>query len=177
MDIFIIETKDSMNVDINLLSEFQYQEFKDKGKFMDHCFSYLMVDRILSNLYDISNREIEFVSGKPFLETREKYFSISHSGEYIVLAFSDVDCGVDIEKIKERDFKSISKRMKFKCGTKEDFYYEWTKYESEYKLSLSPKYTKQFRYEDYVVSASTPNKQETFELYIQNGNNFSNLQV
>ncbi len=177
MDIFIIETKDSKNVDISLLKEFQKQDFKNEGKLLEHCFSYLMVDRILSNLYDISNREIEFFSGKPFLKTREKYFSISHSGEYITLAFSDYDCGIDIEKIKERDFSAISKRMGFKSDSKEDFYYEWTKYESEYKLSISPKYTKQFRYEDYVISASTEYQQEKFELYIQNGNNFSNVQI
>ena len=177
MDIFIIETKDSKNVDINLLKEFQYQEFKNESKFLEHCFSYLMVDRILNNLYDISNREIEFVSGKPFLKTREKYFSISHSGEYIVLAFSDRDCGIDIEEIKERNFAAISKRMGFKSDSKEDFYCEWTKYESEYKLSISPKFTKQFRYENYVISASVPYEQEKFELYIQNGNNFSNVQI
>ena len=177
MDIFIIETKDSKNFDINLLKEFRKKEFKNECKFLEHCFSYLMVDRILSNLYDISNREIEFLSGKPFLKTREKYFSISHSEEYIALAFSDKDCGIDIEKIKERDFSSISKRMGFKSDSKEDFYYEWTKYESEFKLSSPQKYTKQFKYEDYVISASTEYQQEKFELYIQNGNNFSNVQI
>lgn len=177
MDIFIIETKDSKNVDINLLKEFQYHEFKNEGKCLEHCFSYLMVDRILTNLYNISEKEIEFISGKPFLKTREKYLSISHSGEYIALAFSDNDCGIDIEEIKERDFQSISERMGFNCNSKEDFYYEWTKYESEYKLSVFPKYTKQLRYENYVISVSMPCEHEKFELYIQNGNNFSNVQI
>lgn len=177
MDIFIIEKKDSKNVDIDLLKEFQKQKFKNEGKFLEHSFSYLILDRILSNLYNIENREIELVSGKPFLKTKEKYFSISHSGEYIAIAFSDCDCGIDIEEIKERDFRAISKRMGFKSGSKDEFYYNWTKYESEYKLSISPKYTKQFKYENYVISVSTPNKQEKFELYIQSGNNFSNLQI
>ena len=39
--------------------------------------------------------------GKPFLTGRAKqvHFNLSHSGEYVVCAFSDSEIGVDIEKI------------------------------------------------------------------------------
>ena len=62
------------------------------------------------------------------------FFQISHSEDLIALAFSDTDCGVDIEKIKPRDYKKVSSRMKFECETLEDFYFEWTKFEAKYKL-------------------------------------------
>lgn len=177
MDIFIFKTADAKNIDLELLNSFKKREFRNEDKFFEHSYSYLMADRILKNFYNIENREMELVNGKPFLKTREKYFGISHSGEYIALVFSDSDCSIDIEKIKERDYKAVSKRMGFNTHTLEEFYFAWTKYESEYKLSHGEKYTSQFKFEEYAVSVSSHNKSEKFELYIQNGNNFSNSEV
>ena len=71
--------------------------------------------------------------GKPyFSEIPELHFSISHSEELIAIAFSDSNCGVDIEKIKLREFKRIADRMKFNAETLGEFYQEWTKYEATY---------------------------------------------
>lgn len=78
-----------------------------------------MVDRILRDFYGIEDRDIVFNGKKPFLKNRKKFFSVSHSNDFIALAFSDYDCGVDIEKIKIREFEDISKRMGFKCNTLE----------------------------------------------------------
>ena len=133
-----------------------------------------MVDRILRDFYQIENREIVFNGKKPFLKTREKFFSISHSNDYIALAFSDYDCGIDIEKIKLREFEEISKRMGFKCATLEDFYNEWTKYEAEYKLGKPAQKFKKVHIEDYILTAASVNVQEEFEIYIQSGEVFPN---
>ena len=177
MDIFVIEIIDADNVHMRLLKEFQKKEISDPKKFNQHCLSYLMVDRILRDFYNIENREIIFIGKKPFLSTREKFFSISHSGEYIALAFSDYDCGIDIEKIKLRNFEEISQRMGFHCSTLEDFYREWTKYEAEYKLGKPAQRFKKFRFEDYTITAASVNINEDFEIYIQNGNVFPNANV
>ncbi len=169
MDIFIIKILDADNIHKELLKSFQKKEISNSKKWNEHCLSYLMIDRILKDFYQIENREVIFIGKKPFLKTREKFFSISHSNDFIALAFSNYDCGIDIEKIKLREFEEISKRMSFKCNTLEEFYNEWTKYEAEYKLGKPAQKFKKFRLNDYVITAASVNIQEDFEIYIQNG--------
>lgn len=175
MDIFIIKISDADNIKPELLEEFRHKDFKDLKKQKEHCFSYLMADRILKGVYNIENRELDFLNGKPYLKTRKKYLSISHSCEYLVIAFSDNNCGVDIEKIKNRNYVSISKRMNFNADNLEDFYKEWTKYEAEYKLGEEAKSIMQTDYDDYMITAVSSNIQEKFDIYIQNGEEFPNL--
>ena len=175
MDIFIIEVIDADNVHKELLKEFQKKEISDEKKWNQHCLSYLMTDRILREFYGIENREIVFNGKKPFLKSREKFFSISHCEDYIALCFSDYDCGIDIEKIKLRNFEEISGRMGFKCNTLEEFYNEWTKYEAEYKLGKPAQKFRKLHFEDYIITAASVNINEEFEIYIQNGNVFPNV--
>lgn len=177
MDIFIIETSDSDNINDELLYKFQKKEISNRNVRKTHSLAYLMLDRILRDFYKIENREIVFENKKPLLKTREKYFSISHSREYIAICFSDNDCGIDIEKIIERDYKSIAERMEFECNSLEEFYYVWTKFESDYKLGIPAQSHKQFKYENYIITASCSNENENFEIYIQSGNEFPNLKA
>ena len=174
MDIFVIEIVDADNVHMDLLKQFQKKEISNPKKWNEHCFSYLMVDRILRDFYGIENREIIFNGKKPFLKSREKFFSISHSNDFIALGFSNYDCGIDIEKIKLRDFGEISKRMGFKCNTLEEFYNEWTKYEAEYKLGKPAQKFKKYHFDEYIITAASVNIQEEFEIYIQSGEVFPN---
>lgn len=175
MDVFLIEVIDADNVHMELLREFQKREISNSKKWNEHCLSYLMVDRILRDFYQIENREVVFTGKKPFLKTREKFFSISHCEDYIALAFSDYDCGIDIEKIKLRDFGAISKRMGFQCNTLEEFYNAWTRYEAEYKLGKPAQKFKKFNIDEHVITASSVNINEEFEIYIQSGNVFPNV--
>ena len=87
---------------------------------------------------------------------------------FIALAFSDYNCGIDIEEIKLRDFNNIAKRMGFVCQTLGEFYDCWTRYEAEYKLSVPSQKTKTFKMEDYSLSAASTNVKEEFEIYMQN---------
>ena len=175
MDIFVVKFSDADNVKPELLLEFGHTEFTNKKKEKEHCFAYLMLDRILKEVYKIQNREIEFVNKKPYLKTRELFFSISHSKEYLALCFSKSECGIDIEEIFQRDFVSISKRMNFTSKTLEEFYYNWTKYEAEYKLGVESKNIMQTELENYIITAVSENPKEAFEIYIQNGEEFPNL--
>jgi len=168
MDIFVINIDCSENIEPDLLKSFQKKAFSSDVKLKEHSLAYLMLDRILREVYAVENREIEYKDKKPYLKNKKKFFSISHSNEYIVLAFSDYECGVDIEEIKERDFQAISKRMKFNSATLEEFYVDWTKYEAEYKLGEKAQGTKCFKLEDYMIFACSNNKKEKFELFIQN---------
>ncbi len=175
MEIFVINSSDSKNISHDLLEKYKYKEFSNNTKLNEHCLSYLMLDRILKEVYHIENREIEFVNSKPYLKTKETFFSISHSKDYVAIAFSDSECGIDIEKTVERDFKAISERMDFQSTTLEEFYQNWTKYEAEYKLGIKGESIYQSNYDGYFITAVSSNSQETFELFIQNGEKFPNL--
>ena len=169
MDIFVIEIVDADNVHMELLKEFQKKEISDPEKWNAHCFSYLMVDRVLREFYKIEDREIVFDGKKPVLKNGTKHFSISHSGKFAALAFSDYNCGIDIEEVKLREFEKISKRMGFKCETLEDFYKAWTKYEADYKLSVPAQKNKYYNIADYALTVSSVNVKEEFNIWIDAG--------
>ena len=175
MDIFVIELKTSDNIETSLLEQYKKKEFSDESKYKGHCLCYLMADRILKNFYGLENAEVFLSDKKPYIKNSKKFLSISHSGEYAIIAFSDSKCGVDIEEMKDRDFVSISKRMGFSSATLEEFYFNWTKYEAEYKLAESCKSEYYFRYENYAATCVSENQNEEFQIYFQTGNVFPNL--
>ena len=111
------------------------------------------------------NPVVEFINEKPVLKDNKKYFSISHSGDYIVLGFSEHDCGIDIEKIKPRDYKKISERMNFKSNSLKEFYLNWTEYEAKYKLGLKSQSAYSFEIPDYIITAVDGYKDEKYEVY------------
>ena len=110
-----------------------------------------------------------FENGKPMLLDGGKHFSISHSDEMIAIAFSDSNCGVDIEKIRLREFTTISERMGFEANTLGEFYEEWTKYEAVYKLGKETEYgsVAYFDLDDYALTATSEDPCEDFELFMQ----------
>lgn len=169
MDIFIIEISNVEKVKSETLKQFQKKDISDEKKLKEHCLAYLLVDKFLDEVYNIKSREIIFEDGKPILIDGGKHFSISHSEDLIALAFSDSNCGVDIEKIKLREFKKIAERMKFEAETLGDFYQEWTKYEALYKLGkdVDCGSVANFELDDYALSAVSENPCEEFELYFQ----------
>ena len=72
-------------------------------------------------------------TGKPFYQNGP-HFNVSHSGQYIVMAVSNKDIGVDIEENKEKDMSMLirifneaeAKMIKEHA----DFYYLWCAKES-----------------------------------------------
>lgn len=82
-----------------------------------HEYSHALRSQILSLYTGIPENELEFGTGehgKPYLRQREDiFFSMSHSGQYIVFLFStSVPVGIDIEK-SDRNIKTdrIADRM------------------------------------------------------------------
>ena len=82
----------------------------------------------------LSKEPIKFNdTGKPFYENGP-HFNVSHSGQYIVMAVSNKDIGVDIEENKEKDMSALirifndaeAKMIKEHA----DFYYLWCAKES-----------------------------------------------
>ena len=164
MDIFVISKDKAEFVSEELLSQFGYKEYRNKAQKKIHQFSYLMIERILENFYKIQNREL-INDKKPVLKSREKYISLSHSGEYIVITFSDSNCGVDIEQVKQREYEKISERMNFSSKSLKEFYLNWTEYEAVYKLGEAPRKIKKIEIPEYIITAASSNYDEKFEVY------------
>ena len=169
MEIFIVEINSAKKIKPETLKQFQKKEITDEEKWKSHCLSYLLVDKFLDEVYGIKSREIVFEEGKPILIDGGKHFSISHSKDLIALAFSDSNCGVDIEKIELREFKKIAERMKFEAETLGEFYEEWTKYEAMYKLGKNIDYGSIacFDLENYALTAVSEDPCEEYEIYFQ----------
>lgn len=165
MDIFVVKISEAENVGMELLKKFQKKEISDSEALVRHCFSYLMADKILKEVYKIEDREVVFNGKKPVLKNGQKSFSISHSKDFIALAFSDFNCGVDIEKVLPRDFEKIAHRMRFRIFSLKEFYQAWTKFEAEYKLAEEAKCSKFFEIDDYMITAVSSNLDESFNLY------------
>ena len=170
MEIFIVEIGNVDKVKPETLKLYQKKDISDEEKLKIHCLSYLLVDKFLEEVYGIKSREVVFEDGKPILIDGGKHFSISHSQDLIAIAFSDSNCGVDIEKIKLREFKKIAERMKFEAETLGEFYEEWTKYEAMFKLGKNIEYgsVANFDLEDYALSAVSEDPCEEYEIYFQN---------
>lgn len=169
MEIFLIQTDVINKIPDDILYKFKHKKITVEQKLKIHCLAYLMTDKILDAVYNITNRNLVFAGEKPCLKTGEKYFSLSHSGNYIAICFSDSNCGIDIEKTKPRNYQTISDRMGFNSNTLDEFYMNWTKFEAEYKLGKSATaqmyYT--FRFEEYMLTAVSENEKEKIQLYFQ----------
>ena len=130
-------------------------------------------------------------TGKPFFE-KGPFFNVSHSGQYIVMAVSSREIGVDIEECIEKDMSSLirifneaeAKMIKEHA----DFYYLWGAKESLIKcigssinkikeipsLPLNGIKTykgkdyqcKSFVYDKHIVSLTRESKEE-FEVKIE----------
>ncbi|MBQ3100799.1 MAG: 4'-phosphopantetheinyl transferase superfamily protein [Clostridia bacterium] len=78
--------------------------FAEKNDQIDpHSHGRNMLNGILKKAYPGSNEPIisKNENGKPFIQNYPEFcFNISHSGEWTVLAVSDQEIGVDIQKIK-----------------------------------------------------------------------------
>lgn len=165
MDIFAIKITNTENIDKTNLKQFEKKKISDEKKWLTHCLTYFMADKILNDVYKIKNCEIIYENNKPIIKDCNKKLSVSHSENFITLAFSDAECGIDIEKIKQRDYKKIAERMKFNCNNEIEFYQEWTKYEAEYKLGQKPQSLKFCKIDDYILCVVSSQEKEEFNLY------------
>ena len=75
-------------------------------------------------------------SGKPLFPNREDLkVSLSHSGEYLIIAISSEEVGVDIQEKKAVDFQAIATRYGFSAQTQDEFYAKFTLAEASAKHS------------------------------------------
>lgn len=84
-------------------------------------------------------------NGKPYLKDSTVHFSLSHSGDYILLAVSDREIGADIQEKQPKDFVKLANRFfapeeaqymeTLKPEVQQDYFYHlWTAKEACTKL-------------------------------------------
>lgn len=82
--------------------------------------------------------------GKPFAKDDKTFFSVAHTQDLIVVVFSNLNVGVDLEKHKnnvnlDKLIKRISSCEDISISKLEQFYDLWTKKEAVFKLNGNEK--------------------------------------
>lgn len=73
----------------------------------------IAIKHILKTESDFDETDVQYDSlGKPFLQNKrgeKAYISLSHSGDFVVCAISDMAVGADVEKIRKVNLKTTEK--------------------------------------------------------------------
>ncbi len=143
MEIYYINSENFLKThDTDFLKKFAGEkEFKSMKRFVQHSLGRYLVKTVAEQVYAVVNTEILIENDKPKFKNSSLNFSISHSGKYIVVAFDEEECGLDIEEMKTRELEPLSKRYEKEFLTLEDFYKFWTNYEAEIKLQQPAKWS------------------------------------
>ena len=117
-----------------------------------------LAKQIAEVFYDVKNSEIIVENEKPKFKNSELCFNISHSKDIIAVAFDIMPLGLDIEYMKERDFKTLLERYNINSDSKDLFYQFWTEYEAEIKIQAETKQKIRFKLlPDYMLSLFSSN--------------------
>lgn len=105
----------------------------ESDKFIEYCYGQYRL--IMKNYGADLPEKVEIVrekGKKPRLNVDEAHFSLSHSDGVVMAGFSHAPIGVDIERVREIDFKTISF---IEADGVEDFFKKWTERESYVKFT------------------------------------------
>ncbi|MDE6302951.1 MAG: hypothetical protein K2M36_05135, partial [Clostridia bacterium] len=103
----------------------------DSDKFVKYCYNYYR--DIIGN--DDLPRSINIIreeGKKPYLDTDDVHFNLSHSRGAVMLGLSHTEIGVDIEKVRPIDFKKFDF---IEAEGEEEFFEKWTERESYLKFT------------------------------------------
>ena len=141
MNIYYIDIKKfKQNHDRKFISRYADKEFKNEKRFYEYAIGRYLVKSVAKKFYKVEDCEIIINdNSKPIFKNSDLNFSLSHSKDYAVACFDINQCGIDIEFIKDRNFKKISQYYGENIETSEEFYQYWTLKEASYKLGQKVK--------------------------------------
>ena len=140
MEIFYLNLKTFINAlpaqEVETLLTTYGRHFSSKKRRVEYALGRYLVKNIAKKFYDLENVEIGVKNNKPFFLNQDLNFSISHSKDIVLVAFSKHLIGADVEFMRKRDFCSILARLNIveENPTCENFYKHWTAYEAKIKL-------------------------------------------
>ncbi len=136
----------NLNIDEDVskyLPDSRIEKIKKLQKEQDKKLSYgasLLIDKFVLN--GDKNAYFLHSDGKPYT-SNDVNFSVSHSGDYVAIAVSDKEVGIDIQKCNKRNFHRLAKFVfhenevnLLNCADDklETFFELWTKKEAFLKL-------------------------------------------
>lgn len=78
-------------------------------------------------------------NGAPYFSGKNMpYVSVSHSGSYVVAAVSHAPVGIDVQLLKDIDFKQVSARFNMEASDKNDFLNKFAAAEAKTKALRVP---------------------------------------
>ena len=120
-----------------------------------------IVKEVARIFYNVNDTEIIIENNKPKFKNADLCFNISHSNNIVAVAFDVLPLGLDVEYIKERNFKLLLERYNIASNDKEFFYQFWTEYEASIKIQDEIKQKLCFKLkEDYMLSLFSSNPDE-----------------
>ncbi|MBQ7450570.1 hypothetical protein IJS77_04065 [bacterium] len=157
MKIFYIDIEETKKkISKTELNKYADIELKSEKRFFEYTLGRFLVKNVAKNIYNIDDEIILNQSGKPQFKNNGIYFSISHTKGLVAVCFDETPCGIDIEFMKERNLKEVSKYYGIKFDNIEKFYKFWTKQEAVYKLNDDVKdfYSEKFLDKYYLTVVS-----------------------
>ena len=85
--------------------------FRNELKTRQSVIGELLLSNLLDKYYNLDYNDLEFKfnkDNKPFIVNNNIFYNISHSSNYVITVVSDKEIGIDIEKIRETNIKSIN---------------------------------------------------------------------
>lgn len=113
----------------------RFNKAKEYKEEKDYLLSVTATYLIKKNFPAFTERDLIYnEKGKPYFKNGE-YFSVSHSGDYAVIAKCESEIGIDIEKIKDKKVNPSERifsleEIEYIGATPERYYELWTKKES-----------------------------------------------
>lgn len=150
IDLWYLNTKNINQQDVKVLLRFLPQEIiKEIIRFRNHedrrlkLFGKLLVRKYFED-QDLEFKWFEWQvssDGKPYYNNRSKKFSISHSGNYVAVAFSDQEIGTDMEMLTNFDIMSAisylhpreAECIESALNSEDAFFKVWTRKEAYLK--------------------------------------------
>ena len=96
---------------LNDLDKNTYNNYKNSLRKKQFICGRILLNKLLKNYYNIEYKDVIInnnKNGKPYIRNYPIYFNISHSNNYVICVISNNEIGVDIEKIKTTNIRTIS---------------------------------------------------------------------
>lgn len=86
-------------------------KYRKRERYLSAVAGEILLAELLEDVYKIDYCSLEFrtnMYGKPYLESKDIYFNISHSYDMVIVAVADKEIGVDIEKIRDTSYETVN---------------------------------------------------------------------
>lgn len=143
MEIYFIKIDDFFkNIDKSSLYAFlEGNNFASDKRKTEFCLGRFLIKYVLKNRFGIDNPKILLKNKKPYIENNDICFSLTHSHSYVMAVFDKSNVSIDLELMKQRDFKKLFEHYNLEVENPDriGFYKFWTGYEAEIKLQSDVK--------------------------------------